>query len=126
MIGSLLVMGIGIANYYTVCFRSSPILPWDLMSLETAFSVTSNYKFSIEFRMLVVALGFIALMALASKLEVRLPKLNLKRAARRVVGMAVCVGCVFLMIFVLQVHVIRNVIRILRIEWRRCVIYAKK
>ncbi len=108
VIGLILVMGVGIANYYTVCFRSSPILPWDLMSLETAFSVTNNYKFSIEPRMLVVSLGFVLLMLLATRLQVHMPKLNWKRAVRRLIGSALCVGCIFIMIFALQVDSVKK------------------
>lgn len=77
---SLLAMAVGVANYYTTCFRSSPILPWDLLSLKTAMSVTSNYQFSIDRQMLVVVLGFILLMAFASKIDV-----NIRRPWPRVV-----------------------------------------
>ncbi len=112
IISLIFVMGVGIANYYTVCFRSSPILPWDLMSLETAFSVTSNYKFAIEFRMLIVALGFVVLMALATKLKVRLPKLNWKRIVKRLIGVAACVGCIFLMFFSLQMESVQRYLKL--------------
>ena len=112
IIGLIFVTGVGIANYYTMCFRSSPILPWDLMSLQTAFSVTNNYKFSIEQRMLVVTLGFVAMIILASRLDVRLPKLNLKRTLRRLIGAAACVGGIFLMIFALQVESVQKYLKL--------------
>lgn len=77
---SLLAMAVGVANYYTICFRSSPILPWDLLSLKTAMSVTSNYQFSIDRQMFAVALGFVLLTAFASKIAV-----NIRRPLPRVV-----------------------------------------
>ena len=55
-------------------FRGSPVLPWDLMSVGTAMSVSDNYEFSVEYPMLIVALGFALLMAVASKISIRLPK----------------------------------------------------
>ena len=56
---------VGLANYYTMKFRSSPILPWDLLSLRTALSVTSNYTFSVTWEEACQVLGFVILLGLA-------------------------------------------------------------
>ncbi len=108
IIGTLFPMIVGIANYYTVCFRSSPILPWDLMSLRTAMSVTSNYNFAVEFRMLVVALAFVLVIVIASKIQLRLPKINVKNIIGRVAGAVVCSALVVLLTWGLQVDSVKS------------------
>lgn len=37
---------IGICEYYVVLFRAKPILPWDLVTIETAFTVLDNYQYT--------------------------------------------------------------------------------
>ena len=99
MIGCLVTMTVGIINYYTVCFRGSPVLPWDMMSVGTALSVSGNYEFAVEYAMLMPSLGFAGLAAVASKLDVQLPKLSFHRAkwkrlaallSVRLAGIALC------------------------------------
>lgn len=43
---ALAMMLIGLINYYVVAFRGTPVVPWDLLSVSTALSVTVNYVFS--------------------------------------------------------------------------------
>jgi len=73
-----LMMILGIANYYTTQFRSSPILPWDFLSLSTAMSVTNNYNFSVTYRLLVVTLGFVLCIVLAGKLDLTVKSLKIR------------------------------------------------
>lgn len=108
IIGTLIPMIVGIANYYTVCFRSSPILPWDLLSLRTAMSVTSNYDFAVEFQMLIVALGFVLVLVIAAKIDVRLPRINVKNIIGRAAGAIVCSGLVVLLTWGLQVDSVKS------------------
>lgn len=42
---SLVMMIIGLINYYVVAFRGTPVVPWDLLSVSTALSVSKNYIF---------------------------------------------------------------------------------
>ena len=44
---TLLFMCCGLADYCVVCFRSSPIVPWDIYSIRTAVSVADNYNIDI-------------------------------------------------------------------------------
>lgn len=37
---------IGICEYYVVLFRAKPILPWDLVTVETAFTIIDNYQYT--------------------------------------------------------------------------------
>jgi len=38
----------GLANYFVLSFRGTPIVPSDMMSASTGFSVAANYKFQIQ------------------------------------------------------------------------------
>ena len=111
VIGGFLPMLIGMINYYTVIFRGSPVLPWDLLSLGTAMSVTDNYEFAVEYKMLVPALGFVLLMAVASKISMRLPKLRvyqLKQGALRLAGAALCICGIYGIFLSLQVSGVKS------------------
>ena len=66
-IPSVLIMVIGIANYFVIEFRSAPIVPWDLLSLGTAASVADNYTYTISWRLLFVTFGFVFLILTARK-----------------------------------------------------------
>lgn len=72
---------VGLANYYTMEFRDSPILPWDLLSIRTAMSVTSNYTFSVTWREANIIIGFLLIMALALKNTVNLRKWQIRITA---------------------------------------------
>lgn len=82
-----LMMILGIANFYTTKFRSSPILPWDFLSLKTAMSVTNNYDFSITYRLLIVASGFILCIILSGKLDLEVRSIKV-RASFTAAGVA--------------------------------------
>ncbi|MDD7391023.1 MAG: sulfatase-like hydrolase/transferase [Lachnospiraceae bacterium] len=43
----------GIANYFVMSFRNNPLLPWDLQSAKTAFSVSDNYNYDIDYRFVI-------------------------------------------------------------------------
>lgn len=43
----------GIANYFVMSFRNNPLLPWDLKSIRTALSVSSNYNYDINYRFII-------------------------------------------------------------------------
>lgn len=59
----------GIANYYTIQFRGSPILPWDIKSLGTATDVMSNYDFKVTPAIYLSVYAFIALLILLFKMK---------------------------------------------------------
>ena len=44
---ALAVWGFGVANYYIIIFRGTPILPWDFQSLGTAMAVSEGYEFAL-------------------------------------------------------------------------------
>lgn len=69
--GAAICLFIGLANYYTMEFRDSPILPWDLLSVRVALSVTNNYTFTITWAETATIQGFLLLMILGSKNRAR-------------------------------------------------------
>lgn len=69
--GNTALAFIGIANYYVQLFRGNPILPWDLQSIGTAMSVTNNYTFEVNYRVLIIVLLFLLINATASKCRLR-------------------------------------------------------
>ena len=70
-VGAAICLFVGLANYYTMEFRDSPILPWDLLSVRVALSVTNNYTFTITWAETATIQGFLLLMILGSKNRAR-------------------------------------------------------
>ena len=73
-VSTLVFLIIGIANYFVMAFRSSPIVPWDLFSLGTAASVANNYTYSISWRFLWSFMGFWYLVIFSTKIRFRVKK----------------------------------------------------
>ncbi len=59
----------GLANYYVLTFRGTPIMPWDLYSLSTAASVAGNFDYSLKKDTLFVLAGFLVLLAAESRIK---------------------------------------------------------
>ncbi len=72
IISTVLMMLIGIANYFVLAFRGSPIVPWDLYSIKTAASVAGNYTYEIDWRFLTATFGFILLLVFSEKVMFQL------------------------------------------------------
>lgn len=79
MIQSGLFMIIGLANYYVMNFRSTPIRPWDLFSIRTAASVANNYNYGLEWQTVAVILSFVLLLFLESRFRMKAPGRKYKR-----------------------------------------------
>ena len=47
-VGMIFWYVIGVANYFVLNFKGAPIVPSDLMSAKTGFSVAANYTYSIQ------------------------------------------------------------------------------
>ncbi len=63
MTETILAMVVGLANYYVLAFRSSPILPWDIYSFRTAASVADNFSYALPGKVWLVLAGFVLLIA---------------------------------------------------------------
>lgn len=60
-LGSLLVMIVGLINYYVIQFRSVPVYPWDIFSIKTAASVSENYDYRLDRDARMILVGFAVL-----------------------------------------------------------------
>lgn len=104
LIGTLIPMLFGLANYFVVSFRSSPIVPWDYFSIGTAFSVAENYPFTVTYRLVFVLLGFAYVMITAGKLRLSLPGSWKGRAAACLLSVGLLLGYVS----AVQTETVRN------------------
>ena len=93
-----LMMCIGLVNYYTIQFRSSPILPWDLLSVRTALSVTRDYTFKVTDRVLMVSLMFLLAIVLVSKID-----LTIKGLKKRMLLAAASLAAIVSMVLTIQI-----------------------
>ena len=49
----------GLVNHYVMAFRSTPFVPWDVFSIQTAASVAGNYDFTPSKEVVCVSIGFL-------------------------------------------------------------------
>lgn len=97
IVTTLIWMVIALINYYTVSFRNTPILPWDLLSVKTAFSVTSQYSFKLPGRILMCSLLLVLLGCIGSKIQI-----SIKKLIQRGIVCAGSLVLTFLMILMVQ------------------------
>ena len=85
---------VGMAECVVMSFRSQPIMPWDLLSIETGLSVVGDYKFEFTKKIILLIVGFVLLM-IASFLLCR-AKIKFKASAAAKIGIRVL--CILLCI----------------------------
>ncbi len=90
-IATLVPMLFGLVNYYVVSFRSSPIVPWDFLSLGTALSVADNYSFALTWKAGFAAMAFIWMLLISSKSSVKIRR-KLVRIPLAAVFVALMIG----------------------------------
>ena len=86
-----LALAFGLTNHYVMAFRSTPFVPWDLLSVRTAASVAQNYDFTPTPRMIVVTVLFVLLMVAVCVLR-KVPriKLPIRLGSAALCGLALC------------------------------------
>ena len=86
-----LALAFGLTNHYVMAFRSTPFVPWDLLSVRTAASVAQNYDFTPTPRMIVVTVLFVLLMV-AVRVLCKVPriKLPIRLGSAVLCGLALC------------------------------------
>ena len=89
-LGTLVPMIFGLANYYVVSFRSSPIVPWDFLSIGTAMSVADNYSFTLTWKAAFVVMSFLWMILIASKSSVRIKKKKIRIPAAFLCVLMLC------------------------------------
>lgn len=100
IITSVLWGGIGIVNAMLLQFRQTPILPWDLLSVKTALSVSSGYKLNFTPRIIICLLCF-ALLILTGIYCVREKafKITRKRLITSLVSLLLSIILIFIVPF---------------------------
>lgn len=90
-LASFLVLAVGLINYFTLQFRGSPLLPWDVGSIATAVSVAGNQSFqiTIPLAIIIAAFGALILLSLHCNLRIRASKRRLGAAAGTVMLTAI-------------------------------------
>lgn len=68
----------GYANLAVLTFRDAPILPWDLLSMRTALSVSDNYHYPLPQLWWLILLLTVCLILIASGFRIRLQRLKLR------------------------------------------------
>lgn len=96
-IQTIFFMLAGLANYYVVAFRSSPILPWDIFSIGTAATVADNFSYALPGRVWLVLAGFAALLLAEQLFPCRI-------RAKRVRLAGGCASVLLLMGFTFMLH----------------------
>ena len=61
----------GLVNHYVMAFRSTPFVPWDIFSIETAASVAGNYDFTPTEEVIKVTIAFIVLFVVVQFINLR-------------------------------------------------------
>ena len=86
-----LALAFGLTNHYVMAFRSTPFVPWDLLSARTAASVAQNYDFTPTPGMIVVTVLFVLLMVAVRVLR-KVPriKLPIRLGSAVLCGLALC------------------------------------
>lgn len=84
-------LAFGLTNHYVMAFRSTPFVPWDLLSVRTAASVAQNYDFTPTPRMIMVTVLFVLLMVAVRVLR-KVPriKLPIRLGSAVLCGLALC------------------------------------
>ena len=83
-----LSMLFGLVNHYVMEFRSTPFVPWDIFSINTAFSVAGNYNYMPSVRLVVMTIIFCVLIFLVRFLDY---KLQIRFRFRVLSAGAICV-----------------------------------
>lgn len=99
-----LIAAIGVGNYFVVLFRSNPIVPWDIYSLETAMSVADNYVFSVDWALAEHIAMFLLMLIVGVRTNLRLNK----KIARAILTVAMCIPAYFYVSYLWQDDLERN------------------
>lgn len=99
LIGDVFFLIVGLANYFVVLFRSSPILPWDLISIGTALSVAGDYQYTLSAQACACLAVFAGLFVLRHfctyRMKKRRPVLRISGCAAVACGIVLYTNCLF-------------------------------
>ena len=78
ILSNVIIFALGFVNYAIICFRGTPFVPWDILSIKTAASVAGAYKFIPSFYLILAVLLFVFVISLSLKVnyKFKLSKVN--------------------------------------------------
>ena len=68
-----IAMVYGLVNHYVMAFRSTPFVPWDIFSVETAVSVVGNYDLTPTKEVIFATVALVILFVAVQFLDVKFP-----------------------------------------------------
>lgn len=117
---TILLVIIGTANHYTMEFRGSPILPWDIRSIGVALSVTDNQTFEITPPMKWIFAGYAGLILLSLHC-----RFQLRFGKKRLCAFAGSIVLIVSMIYGVQTKFLTNVLDIYEMPFTQWYTYRQ-
>lgn len=79
LLSNLIIFILGAVNYTVTCFRGTPLVPWDILSIKTAAYVAGSYSFSLSYYFILATslLSLILSIGLKINYQFKNKKLNL-------------------------------------------------
>lgn len=67
ILSNSIIFILGIVNYTIVCFRGTPFVPWDILSIKTAAYVATSYTFQFSYHLVLGICLFIFIISIGLK-----------------------------------------------------------
>lgn len=74
IVSNIVLFTLGVSNYVVFCFRGTPLVPWDILSINTAATVAFTYTLSINYFLLIACFLLILNISIALKSTYKIPK----------------------------------------------------
>ena len=82
IISNSLIFILGLINYVVLCFRGTPFVPWDVLSLKTATTVAGNYTFEFTHYLLLAITLFALVISIGLKATYKFRKSKINSLLR--------------------------------------------
>jgi len=69
ILSNLIIFILGVTNYTVTCFRGTPFVPWDVLSIKTAVYVAGSYTFSFNHYILLATSLFSLILSIGLKVK---------------------------------------------------------
>lgn len=74
ILSNSLIFILGLINYTVTCFRGTPLVPWDVLSIKTAAYVANTYTFQFNYYLLLAICLFMFIISIGLKANYRFKK----------------------------------------------------
>lgn len=74
ILSNLIIFILGVTNYTVTCFRGTPFVPWDVLSIKTAVYVAGSYTFSFNHYILLATSLFSLIISIGLKVKYTVKK----------------------------------------------------